>query len=305
MSAQGKPRRFVKIDPYPASLEQKLADLSNLPDYGKRIWLQSGNRTHYPRFVYRYLGPSVRDEYLCDYLVESLFYLNSVEEFNDPFDMGAYVTVSSDPKKRIEKFKKILKVHNPQLRWKQRQKEINKMMLTLDQWTHIQSAYEQNILDVGTICFTRKPKDLLMWSHYGGHHRGISLQFHLANDIRTMGRLLEVNYSPTYPTIDWIDDMEKGLGEVLSTKNSGWEYEKEYRILIAEAAKSYLAFHPKALTGLIFGCRADQEMKERVLNLLEVRATKKLSPVKVYKAVRHPREYKITIQKDHSLNWPS
>lgn len=305
MSAQVKPRRFVKLDPYPQDLEGTLTALSRLPDYGKRLWLQNGDRTRYPRFVYRYVGHTVPDEYFSDYLVESLFYLNSIEEFNDPFDMGAYVTVNSNPKKRREKFKRILKLHKPELKWKQRQEKINEMMLVPDQAAHIRLAYEKNILDMGAICFTSKPKDLLMWSHYGAHHRGISLQFHIANDIRTMGRLLRVKYSPTYPTIDWVGNMEKALMEVLGTKNSGWEYEQEYRILIAEAARSYLAFHPQTLTGLIFGCRADQKMKGRVLNILEARAEKKLSPINVYKAIRHPREYKLKILKDVSLNWPS
>ena len=293
------------LEPYPPQLEQTLKVLDRSPNYKKRRWLKSGDKTRYPRFVYRYLGEKIQDEYLSDYLVESRFYLSSVADFNDPFDMGAYVIISPDRKKRSEKFKKILKVHRRELKWKQRQAEISKMMLAPDQSANIRLAYEKNVLEMVAICFTSKPKDLLMWSHYGGHHRGISLQFHLANDIRTMGRLLRVNYSPTYPTIDWVGDTEKALGEALGTKNLGWEYEKEYRILIAEAAKSYLPFQPRALTGLIFGCRADQKMRERALDILEARAAKKLSPVMVYKAVRHPREYRVTIQKDVSLNWPS
>jgi hypothetical protein len=255
--------------------------------------------------VYRYLGEKIPDEYLSDYLVESHFYLSSITEFNDPFDMGAYVMISPDPRKRREKFKKILKAQKKELRWKQRQEAITKLMLAPDQSEQIRSAYEKSMQDMGGICFTKNAKDLLMWSHYGGHHRGISLQFHLANDIRTMGNLLRVDYSKIYPTIDWVEDVEKALKGVFSMKHEGWKYENEYRMFFVDAAKSYLAFQPRALTGLIFGCRADQKMRERILNILESRAAKKLSPVKVYKAVRHQREYKVTIQKDLSLNWPS
>jgi hypothetical protein len=298
-------RKMALLEPYPPQLEQTLKVLDRSPNYKKRRWLKSGDKTRYPRFVYRYVGEKIPDEYLSDYLVESHFYLSSIAEFNDPFDMGAYVAISPDRRKRSEKFKRILKVHKPELNRQQRRKEISKLMSAPGQSTNIRLAYEKNINDMGGVCFTTRPRDLLMWSHYGSHHRGVSLQFHLANDIRTMGRLLRVSYSHIYPTIDWVGDTEKALGEVFGTKHLGWEYEQEYRIFLVDAAKSYLAFQPRALTGLIFGCRADHKMRERVLDILESRATKKLSPVTVYKAVKHPREYRVTIQKDVSLNWPS
>lgn len=291
--------------PFPPEYERNLQVLGNLCDFERRLWLQASKVTPMPRFVYRYVGYEISEKYLSDYMLQSYFYLNSVSDFNDPFDMGAYVTINPDPKKRSEKFNKILKEHRTDLNWKQRRKETSKMMLAPDQLPNIRAAYEKSIRDMGAVCFTTEPCNLLMWSHYASHHCGLALQFHAANDIRTLSRLLKVNYSDEYPIIDWVEDTKKTLESVLTTKSRHWEYEKEFRIFVVDGAKTYLPFQPKALTGLIFGCRADPQLKERVLNVLELRASKNFSPLKIYQAVKHSREYSISVQKDLSLKWPS
>ncbi len=301
---QPSPRRLAPFFDFPPALEHTINVLDGLPSYRRRQWLKD-TQTQFPRFVYRYVGDKILDDHLSDYLVGSYFYLSSVSDFNDPFDMGAYVTINANPRKRSEKINRILKARNPDLTWKQRRKETGKLMAAPDQLSNIRLAYEKSIKDMGAICFTPHPASLLMWSHYGDHHRGIALQFHLANDIRTMGRLIKVKYSDTYPAIDWGENTEKALESVLATKNIEWEYEKEYRIFVVDAANSYLSFQPKALTGIIFGCRANQEIKERVFNMLEKRSAMKHNPVTIYKAVKHSREYRVTIQKDLSLKWPS
>ncbi len=252
------------------------------------------------------MGHEIRDEFLLDYFVDSNFYLSSVGNFNDPFDMGAYVAGNSDWKKRRDKFKKIVKDHSPQLNWKQRQEKVNEFMFAPDQLLNIRKGYEKSVKDMGAICFTPKPRNLLMWSHYAVHHRGFVLQFHTANDVRKMNMLIKLEYSHNYPSVDWFDDnFERALETVFRTKHKGWEYEQEFRIVLVDGAATYLPFKPEALTGLIFGCRADIELKKRVLNVLEQRASKSLSPIRVYKAVKNPEQYKVTIVKDRSLEWPS
>jgi hypothetical protein len=209
--------RLSSFDPLPADLERNMVILESLPEYKWRQWLK---RAH-PRFVYRYMG---HEKFLSDYLVECRFYLSSVVDFNDPFDMGAYVTVSNDSKKKREKFKRILKVHRPELTWKQHREELDKMMCAPNHLQHIQQAYERSIMSTGAICFTTGPRNLLMWSHYAVNHCGFVLQFNIANDIRIMSRLMKVEYSETYPTISWADDNHEILEKVLHTKHGGWKY---------------------------------------------------------------------------------
>jgi len=41
----------------------------------------------FPRFLYKYLGPSIPNEWLRALLIDSKLYLKSPADFNDPFDM--------------------------------------------------------------------------------------------------------------------------------------------------------------------------------------------------------------------------
>jgi hypothetical protein len=132
------------------------------------------------------------------------------------------------------------------------------------------------------------------------------LQFHTADDLRRLGLLVKVDYSHSYPHTEWFDDnFQQDLEKVLWTKHKGWEYEQEFRIFVVDGAATYLPFKPEALTGLIFGCRADMELKKRVLTVLEQGASIGHSPLTIYRAVKHAKEYKVTIEKDRSLSWPS
>jgi hypothetical protein len=219
--------------------------------------------------------------------------------------MGAHVLIEKNATKRLEKFNKILKVHQKGLIWKQRRETAGKMMRASNLSATISAAYEKNIRETGAVCFTSDPRSLLMWSHYATHHRGLVLQFNIANDLRILGRIIKMDYSETYPVIDWVKEEGGTLEIVLRTKHRGWEYEQEFRIINAESAGRYLPFQPNALTGIIFGCRATLDFKQKILSILEQRIHNKFNPVNVYTAVKHLREYRVTIQKDLSLNWPS
>ncbi len=293
------------LDSLPSEFEKTFNILERLPKYKRRRWLRA-KRPEYPRFVYRYLGHEMPEAFLSDYFLESHFYLSSVAKFNDPFDMNAHVTDSNDWKKKRQRYEVAVKERYPQLNWKGRQETVNKMMCAPDQLATIRASYEKSVKDTGAICFTTDPCNLLMWSHYAAHHRGFVLQFQPANDLRKLGLLIKVDYSNDYPRVDWFDDDFYGaLEKVVRTKHKGWEYEQEFRMFIVDGADTYLPFKPEALTGLIFGCRTDMELKKRVLNVLEQRTSKNLSPLKVYKAVKHREQYKVTIKRDRSLNWPS
>ena len=158
---------------------------------------------------------------------------------------------------------------------------------------------------MGIMCFTQDHQNLLMWSHYANHHKGFVLEFDTAYDVSTLLRVSKVEYSNEYPILDYSEMTNDQYKVVLLRKSEGWKYEQEWRMVVFNGANTNLPFKPAAITGLIFGCRADFEMKKRILSILEIRSSKKSPPLKIYEAVKHPREYKVTIQEDHSLEWPS
>ena len=99
------------------------------------------------------------------------------------------------------------------------------------------------------------------------------------------------------PHVNWINKSPEDLVTVMTRKHPHWQYERETRMVIINGAYKYLPFRPEALTGIILGCRSDHILKERLLDLLRIRASKNPKPLKIYDAVQHPRKYKIILKR--------
>jgi hypothetical protein len=72
--------------------------------------------------------------------------------------------------------------------------------------------FRQSLDSFGVISFSSSkptedgsgPRNILMWSHYGDSHRGLCFQFELAREPLLLRRLLQVQYEPRYPNVDWL-----------------------------------------------------------------------------------------------------
>jgi hypothetical protein len=83
----------------------------------------------------------------------------------------------------------------------------------------------------GLLCFCRRWRNPLLWSHYGDRHKGVALEFELDDDL-----VSEVRYSPYRLRLD----IEKALArgsfteqeayEMAITKSAHWRYEEEVRV---------------------------------------------------------------------------
>ena len=220
--------------------------------------------------------------------------------------MAVYVTLGQDLSKRRINYRRLIQRHMLGAKWKKREIEVQRLMRDPDgELKRYSGAAEKNIHNIGVECFSETNENLLMWSHYAQHHRGFVLQFDLAKDIQTLLRASKVEYLDKYPVWDVGEITHEDIRPVLLRKHPGWSYEQEWRIVVPNGARTSLKFKPDALMGLTFGCRADLDFKKRVRKILEIRASKSFPPLKIYEAVKHPREYKVTIQEDHSLIWPS
>jgi hypothetical protein len=82
--------------------------LKSLPYLERRIMLGSPPNS-FPRFIYKYLNPDIKDEWLRNYLIDSKIYLSSPADFNDPFDMKMDVIDEPDVGKKRYYFEKLLK----------------------------------------------------------------------------------------------------------------------------------------------------------------------------------------------------
>ena len=153
-------------------------------------------------------------------------------------------------------------------------------------------------------CFSRKPSDLLMWSHYGGGLRGFCLGYDedlLAVERNTL--LLEVDYAHRPPIVDefeyallqdqiWyyevacenkLDDAMDAeyrrsysrIGDILrsafATKPAEWAYEAECRLILQRQPEGPSLYHydKRALKCVIVGERAPSDDRLRLEKALE------------------------------------
>ena len=74
-------------------------------------------------------------------------------------------------------------------------------------------------------------KDVRLWSHYAGGHRGVAIEIDVTD---AMGDFDRVNYAPKLPLFDDPKYAGPSWKMALTTKTIHWEYEKEYRVITAE-----------------------------------------------------------------------
>jgi hypothetical protein len=227
-------------------------------------------------------------------IVQSDLWLASPRSFNDPFDVSAaFLLEGTGAEKRARLRKSFNAIREG---WKKRAQRIDQLMSDpkeLDRKLH--HVFEKNLRECGICCFTTRPRDILMWSHYAKDHSGVVLQFEPARSLEVLTAPMRVEYSDLYPTIDWVRDHFAHLRNVILRKAPAWEYEAEWRIVHPGFANSYVHFDPAGLTGAILGCRASAEAEQALRSLLEERQKLGLPRVRVYRAHKHPRNYRLVV----------
>ena len=162
---------------------------------------------------------------------------------------------------------------------------------------NLNNTMTNSLESIGVCCFTVDPRNLLMWSHYASHHRGIVLQFELARDTSAFLKNVRVVYVNDYPLLNWANETESEISKSFLNKFKTWEYEKEWRMVHIFGANSYINFKPEALTGVIFGCKADGNIKNAVNEMLAERTQKNMPPVNTYNTSMHDSKYRLVIKK--------
>jgi hypothetical protein len=251
-------------------------------------------------------------------------------EFNDPFEFkpkitsmmknGAqnYMDVSNDDliahtKKIIKnkygvtitekKLKSLLKSKQPMLKHGVSNLEKRFSQTISDK---LQDGFSRNI---GILCLSEIPDNLLMWSHYSNSHTGFVIGFDENNDFfyqkptqkSDWGWLRKVNYVDKRPnrSLDTTTSSDAFL-----SKNKIWEYEKEWRMMlplknadrIVESGdmKIHLFKIPEfAIKEIIFGAKCNNSFVNEVLEFID--NNQDLRNVTLYKSIENDSEYKLNI----------
>lgn len=157
----------------------------------------------------------------------------------------------------------------------------------LDNGTKCFSEIVSQNFNIG--CLTTEPNNRLMWSHYGASHSGICIEYDFEKSFDKIGDeyfLLPVLYSkervqPPYKKIykgeNVTNEMNQSILACSITKDSIWEYENEWRILLPSQYGDKIKV-PK-ISCIYLGVKITDENKTKVLEI----AKKKGIPVKQMK----------------------
>lgn len=156
-----------------------------------------------------------------------------------------------------------------------------------EQDKHIRSWRQWVSLEWGILCLTRRPDNLVMWTHYAEAHRGFLLEFESDNpffnnryvwhldwtwfeemplECPGFGNLRDVCYSDERPHS--VNPEEIPLDSFF-VKSTDWAYEQEVRMIMplhnADQKNDQYDLHlfrfpPAALTGIILGAGASEEL---------------------------------------------
>jgi hypothetical protein len=208
---------------------------------------------------------------LRDILVNNLLYFPTRLGFNDPFDCR--IPVSWKDFTQDEWRQKLLEIYKSSpprpAGWDGSVAEFVEELLKMDAIASLEKeghqVTEAALDNFHVLCLCERPDDILMWSHYGGCHGGICLEFQtLDGTFFTNAVPVEYPEDGSFPKLKATMSTKELADGLIRTKAKAWAYEREWRIFSVNAPTSYY-FQPECLSGVVLGCQI-QPKHEALIN---------------------------------------
>lgn len=217
-------------------------------------------------YLYKYT-PHNNDTRKYEIITKSNLWFSKIESFNDPIDskLDYRQQYKHD---EIEEFWKQFLQNKSNVK---PLKEILRLYGNNKSFVDYQNKkFDEYRKELGVVCFSKNPTNILMWSHYANNHKGIVYQFkpNLFLNAKTSsfnGFPYKVKYPDnrsyellSYTKID--KEIKEQFAKELLTKAKDWEYEEEYRMIDFENSGNKI-FKKESLCSIIFGVKtADIEI---------------------------------------------
>jgi hypothetical protein len=132
----------------------------------------------------------------------------------------------------------------------------------------------------GVICFAGDAVHPLMWGHYTSRHSGLVIEFREDDLLFTPPSFLRVDYLDERVIYDASGVPDRATVELFARrKSSHWAYERESRLIVplADAVPFdapdgvryfFLPIEPRLIVSVTLGLRADDELKNKVIEAL-------------------------------------
>ncbi len=164
--------------------------------------------------------------------------LSTIDELNDPFDLGPVDTT------------------DPEIRY-----AIENLVVHFRKTSAI-------------LCFSRNWDNLLLWSHYGAAHTGVCLGFEIPDGNNRYDT--DVLYRPNVLSVGKEDVNLDFVDRMLRTKHESWSYEQEVRMFVRlndppdEKGLRWMAFGPNLeLKEVIIGSQCKPDDSDAVVEALK------------------------------------
>lgn len=223
-------------------------------------------------FLYRYYG---RFEFVIDAIANKRLYFSPPSDFNDPFDCQPKFSLQfckNDPEEDWNRYFFILaKNQFPNIPDSEAQKHADAAIIKKKhkdlQWLreadeNIKKTLVEQVTPLRICCFSKSPRNPMMWAHYANNHKGIVLQFKVSDMLcHESGAYkgFEVEYySVPISLRRYVTAMEHTInGDPLAfarltycSKPQEWGGEEEVRFF---SQNSHVSFPEHMMTGILFG----------------------------------------------------
>ena len=239
------------------------------------------------RFLYRYYG---NFDYVLDTIINKRLFFSCPNDFNDPFDCRPKFSLIRCKNDNVEDWKEYLfilsKDEYPGISdddaIKHAEAAINKGLHQDKKWLLKSDKYasrvvEEEIKNVRICCFTKTPRNQMMWANYADNHKGIVLQFRSSYmfdvDSGTF-KGFEVDYYAKHISLK---RYLKAMNETLSgddaafsrfmycSKSVEWAQEDEIRFF---SNHSYMNYPERMLAGILLGSNCPSYREDLIRTVL-------------------------------------
>jgi hypothetical protein len=217
-----------------------------------------------PATLFKYFSPTLQN---IQNLKSNVLYFGSPKNFNDPYDcaIDAEIDELTDAEVEFINLHYLFRLDVPvqvQTQMVMVPQEINKVSLGRGARDVVSREQEKFMSERGVTCFSEVRDDILMWSHYGGSHRGFCLEFR--TDLFAQSYWRKVTYSDAMPRIKMVPIVKGDASQIVDLfclKAEPWSYEREWRCIHIKCGMPY-TYPAQALKAIYFGSKMDRQLKE-------------------------------------------
>ena len=226
-------------------------------------------KNNIPRQLYKYRE---YNEFSIANLESNSVWLSYPEEFNDPFDCSYKLEGYLHP--TDEQFESILQGKTKD--YKSQLVQSIKRILKEQEENHTKKMLSFHKKQYNVCSFSERNDSILMWSHYGGFHKGFCIEYDFASHSyieELSNHIFPVYYDDKiFDATDSMHDKEivtnrNFICQMALSKSTEWSYEKEWRLVYWY----------------------ENQPSSQVLNVIQ--------PTCVYLGAKIPREHKLHIAK--------